>query len=237
MLILEQFTSKTEKRLDFSPFCAKVEAFLRLHKIPYEVRASDVRKTPKHKLPVLRDGDLRIGDSDLIIKHLSEKHNIDMDAHLNDRERAIALGMRKFIEEWVYWGAIYFRWKDDQYWPQTRKYLFGRAPWFVRTLLAPFVIRPNMIKSTYGQGMGRHSSAEVTEFMHDAVIAIRDFLGERPYFMGEQISTLDMTAFPFIWVTLYTPLQSPLVDMIKSSDNLRAYADRLFEEIWLSTQN
>ena len=232
MIILEQFTPNTKKRLDFSPFCAKVEAFLRYHKIDYQVKAVNVRSTPKNKLPVLVDGDLRFGDSDLILKYLSKKFNIDMNGHLDPREKASSLAMRKLFEDWIYWGVIYFRWKDDQYWPATHQLFFNRTPWIVRTILAPWVIRPTIVKQVVGQGMGRHTPEEVIAMMEEAAEAVHNFLGDRPYFMGDKISLLDMTAFPFIWLSYNTPLQNPIQAAVGRYDNLQDYADRLFKEIW-----
>ena len=34
-----------------SPFCAKLEAYLRLAEVPYETRSADIRKAPRGKAP------------------------------------------------------------------------------------------------------------------------------------------------------------------------------------------
>src|SRR5215204_1715227 len=55
-----------------SPFSLKLEAWLRLADIPYEVRpARGLRKAPKGKLPYIVEADgSAVGDSTLIIEHL-----------------------------------------------------------------------------------------------------------------------------------------------------------------------
>jgi glutathione S-transferase len=54
-----------------SPFCCKLETWLRIAKVPYEVvDTPDPRKGPKGKLPFIEDGGVRIADSSLIVDYL-----------------------------------------------------------------------------------------------------------------------------------------------------------------------
>src|SRR5512132_1002907 len=80
---------------DPSPFCLKLESFLREAKIAYEVVPFEGRRSfaraPKGKLPFIEDEDgTVIGDSTFIIDQLSRKRDIDMDAPLDDRQRCIS---------------------------------------------------------------------------------------------------------------------------------------------------
>ena len=63
MIKLVQFYPALGVR-SLSPFCLKLETYLRLAGIDYEVvRSNDARRAPKGKLPYIIDGDLTIGDS------------------------------------------------------------------------------------------------------------------------------------------------------------------------------
>src|SRR5262245_11016515 len=56
---------------NLSPFCSKLETWLRIAGIPYEVvDTADPRTAPKGKLPFIEDGGRRMGDTSLIIEHL-----------------------------------------------------------------------------------------------------------------------------------------------------------------------
>jgi glutathione S-transferase len=58
---------------DFSPFCVKVETYLRMTKVPFRVVVADGRKAPKQKLPVIEDGGKIVCDSRDIIDHGAEE--------------------------------------------------------------------------------------------------------------------------------------------------------------------
>ena len=54
-----------------SPFCLKLETWLRMAKLPYEVvRVVDPRKDPKGKVPWIEDQGRTIADSAFIIDYL-----------------------------------------------------------------------------------------------------------------------------------------------------------------------
>jgi glutathione S-transferase len=74
------------------PFAIKLLAWLELTGIPYEQAFEDnPRKGPKGKNPWIElDGEL-IGDSELIIEHLSKRHGVDLDAGLTNEQKAIAV--------------------------------------------------------------------------------------------------------------------------------------------------
>jgi len=55
-----------------SPFCMKLETYLRMAGLPYEtVNDGNVLKAPKGKLPWIDDDGTRVADSSFIIEHLS----------------------------------------------------------------------------------------------------------------------------------------------------------------------
>jgi glutathione S-transferase len=54
---------------NISPFCCKLETWLRMTGIPYEVvDTPDPRRGPKAKVPFIIDGNQLLGDSTLIIE-------------------------------------------------------------------------------------------------------------------------------------------------------------------------
>ena len=69
---------------NLSPACVKVETYLRMVNLPYEVRSALPTKGPKGKLPFIEDQGKRIADSRFIIEYLKQSYSVDPDRDLND---------------------------------------------------------------------------------------------------------------------------------------------------------
>lgn len=72
-----------------SPYCLKLETWLRLAGLEYQVKVvSDPRKAPKGKLPYVRIEGEAIGDSEIVIRTLGERYGVTLDAGLMPGARA-----------------------------------------------------------------------------------------------------------------------------------------------------
>ena len=81
-----------------SPFCLKLETFLRMNKIPYE-NVHSVKVGKKGKMPWIEYKGERIPDSNFIIDHLNKTFEIDMDKDLGKSEKAQARALKVMLEE------------------------------------------------------------------------------------------------------------------------------------------
>ena len=226
MLTLYQFTSAWGLP-NTSPFCMKVETYLRMAGIDYQVdTTADVRKAPKGKLPVIKDQGKIIPDSNFIIEHLKATYGDPLDADLSDFDRAIALAMRRLIEENLYWVLVYSRWIDERNWPQTQAVYFSELPFLLRVIV-PSIARKQVIQNLKGHGMGRHNPAEVYQIGNTDLLALAHFLADKSYFMGNQPTTLDASAYGLLANILNDSLSSPLKDKAETLENLVAYCDRM----------
>ena len=72
---------------NISPACMKLETWLRMTGIPYQIAPPDMSAAPKGKIPYIDDEGTLMGDSTLIIEHLSKKHNKDLDQGLSGAEQ------------------------------------------------------------------------------------------------------------------------------------------------------
>jgi glutathione S-transferase len=210
-----------------SPFCMKVETYLRMAGLDYKTEVMhDPRKTPKGKLPIIRDDGEIVADSTFILQHVNRKYGIDLNSHLGAQEKAEALAWQCFLEEHFYWILLYSRWVDDRYWPQINQAFFGHLPPVVKTLV-PKLIRETVKKQLIAQGMGRHSEAEIYALGQSDLNALATWLGDKPFMMGEKISELDAVAFTFVANCLIPPIASPLQQYVRSHANLVAYCTRM----------
>jgi len=82
-----------------SPFCMKVETYLRMCNLPYTtVNVLNPAKGPKGKLPYITDGSNVVADSGLILDYLKKTHGDVLDARLGSVERAQALAWQRLLE-------------------------------------------------------------------------------------------------------------------------------------------
>ena len=109
-----------------SPFGLKLEAWLTLANIPFDIRTTmRLDKAPKGKLPYIIDQGHAIGDTSLIIAHLKHTRGIDPDAGLTPAERAQGLALQRLFEEHLYFIIVYSRWIDEEGWPLVAEAFFA----------------------------------------------------------------------------------------------------------------
>jgi glutathione S-transferase len=224
MIELHQFAPKFGL-LNASPFCMKVEVFLRLSGLPYEtVEASPVR-APKGKLPVLADGATRVPDSEAIVAYLQATHGAHMPAAMAAPDTPRQHLLRRTIEEHLYFVALYFRWVEDAGWAQTRAF-FDEVPAPVRGLLGA-IVRRKMRRDLAGQGLGRHARADIAAKGIADLDAIAAELGPDAWFGGDQPAAIDATAYAFLANLLLAPIETPVKAHAATLQGLVKYVERM----------
>jgi len=210
-----------------SPFVLKTETFLRLAGLDFKKKHVLLpNKAPKKKLPYIEDDGEVICDSGFIVEHVKSKYGVDLDAWMDDEQRAVAHAFRRMIEESAYWTLVYARWMDEANWPNTVAAFFKRFPiplkWF-----GPGVARKKVAASLEAQGYGRHGREEVYAIGLDDVRALEAQLAAKPYLMGDVTAALDASAFGFLAQLAYGTIQAPHADYVRGSAALMAYCDRI----------
>jgi glutathione S-transferase len=216
---------------DASPFCVKIEAYLRLADLPYEALcgAQYLRKAPKGKLPFIEDNGKIIADSNFILKYLKETYGDTLDGDLSDADKAIAHAFIKMIDENLYWVLVHARWKLDNNWAILSQDFFGDIPFPLNKIIA-FIARKNVLNASYKHGMGRHSDEEITEIGNRDLKALSDFLGNQAYFFGDKPTTLDAVAYSILIELIRVPIfTAPIFDQAKSYGNLVRFTERFYE--------
>lgn len=217
---------------DGSPFCLKLESFLREAEIAFDVEPFNFRRSfrraPKGKLPFIEDADGTLtGDSSLIITVLSRRHGIDLDAPLTPRQAATAHAFRRMLDEHLYWVMVYSRWLDAAGWPVIRQALFAGMPAPLRSL-ASAVARRGVTKALHAQGIGRHSAETIYALGQQDIEALSRLLGDDSYFFAADRPTLlDLWAHAFIAEIIAPPIPSPLQSATRAFGNLTDHCERL----------
>lgn len=216
---------------DPSPFCVKLQSFLRLNNIEYTLGDFNMnrlfKEAPKKKIPFIEfeDGE-RMGDSSLIIARLSRDRNIDMDAALNDEQRAISYSFRRMIDEAMYFNLLYTRWCDDMGWAVLEPKFFGAVPKIVRGLISNH-IRKGVKKTAYLQGVGRHSQDDIYAVACKDLDSLSVLLGDHQWFFDSDKPTLlDIWVHASVINIIKPPIETAVKAHCLSLQNLCDHAER-----------
>lgn len=212
-----------------SPFCLKLETYMRMAGLTFDVppaKLEDLQKAPKGKMPYIDDNGSKIADSTFIIDHLKATYGDKLDGWMDASQRAVALAFQRLIEENLYWAVVHTRWVEPGGWALTRAAFFDSLPLPLKWIV-PHVARRGLRKELHGHGMGRHSMAEIHEIGRRDITALADFLGSKPFMMGEQPCSLDACAYGFLANLIWPPVDSVLKQHAKQYPQLEAYCQRM----------
>lgn len=228
MLKLYQF-ERTWGIPNLSPFCCKVETYLRMANIDYEIKPALPLRAPKGKLPYIEDNDQKLGDSRFIVPYLKSAYH-DLDQELDETQLAISAAMQRLLEEHLFWVALYSRWQyNDENWQINKQAIFGKLPIIIRDVIANRT-RKKIRQQILGHGTGRHQADEIFILGKQDVDALAASLGDKPYFLHNQPTTLDASAFGLLVNIIACPIESPLKEYSLSKDNLVQYVERIMQE-------
>lgn len=209
-----------------APFPLKLETWLRMAGVPYQfVVANDPSKGPKGKSPWIEIGSTRMGDSTLIIEHLRERYDVDLDAHLDAGQRALAVAVQRMLEE-HYHQCFEHQLFFGEGGAQRLQGFASTMPIPLRWLLPP-VLKRAFGKQLHARGMGRHSQDVIVAQGKADLDALSELLGDNPYFLGAKPSAIDACVFGFLGVSLYVSGDNPLYRHGASLDNLMRYCERM----------
>jgi glutathione S-transferase len=214
-----------------SPFCFRVEAFLRLVDLPYAVVAvTDTRKAPKKKLPFIFDDQGKaVADSQAIIEHLTHSHELTLDNFLSDADRAVAHAFTKMLTEHLYWVMVFARWIDEAGWATFKPNFLKILPPVIGPAIAA-AVRAKTRKSLLAQGIGRHTPAEIWRLGEADIDALAVLLGDRDFFFGDQPCSFDATALAFLgWILYFEAVDPPIRQHLRAHPNLTAYCLRMMQ--------
>jgi glutathione S-transferase len=211
---------------DPSPFVMKVEVLLKMAGLQYTTSNGGFRKAPKRKLPFIDDNGTLVADSTFIRWHIESKYGIDFDRGLSKEQKAVAWAFEKLAEEHLYWAVVHSRWVDDANFDKGPRKFFQSVPAPLRPLVIA-VIRRKVRSALYAQGFGRHGMAEVEKLGTRSIDAMADYLGGKPFVMGETPTAVDATVFSFVAGTLCPRFETPLRTAAERHENLRRYVGRM----------
>lgn len=222
---------------DISPYVTKLIFYMKMAKIPYEYKNQDLTKldvdAPFGKLPYIIDKEngTKVADTNTIIAYLQKKHGDPFDKDLSKAELASQVAWDRLIGEHLYYsGILEPRWRLDSGWETYIPYIVQGAEVGpdLRAMLDAFRVR--ILDGFKGQGMGRRDGATVLDFFHTDVDAISDFMGDKPYFFGNKVHTIDACCYAILRHLADQPQKWDGTGYVQSKKNLAGYLERMRNE-------
>ena len=217
---------------NFSPFCVKLETYLKMAEIPYEIQFSyENKKFPRHKLPVIQDENKMITDTSFIIDYLRDKFESNVDANLSDEQDAMAEFIQRTIEDHMIPMLMMWRWCDEDTWPAWRDQIYALAPAFVRTLIPPLVHK-HMKKRLWHHGVARYPKEERVVKLDHSLKALSYVLGKQDFVFGDQPCSTDAIVFAVIGNIYFDPSLEDAADILENYPNLIEHMKRMLERYY-----
>lgn len=213
-----------------SPFCMKLEAFLRWQSIDFEIQNGLPFQGPHKKIPFVDYKNERLGDSTEIINRLISDNSISYSEHL---EVEIGLAFQRMVEEHLYWFIVYFRWMDSNTWPKVKAAFFDSVPVVIR----PFVVKSawkQAKQALHGQGIGRLTEEMILNRVKTDLTAINQRLSNNLFVSGDQMTHFDLSVWAVLSQIVSCDLLLKITPVAQQFEHLMPYLERVNKELQLS---
>lgn len=214
-----------------SPFCMKVETYLRFRKIPYVIVPGGPRSSPTGKIPYIVDDGRVIADSEAIVAHFEKRQYSCLDGGLNGAQRATAFFVRELVEDRLYWQITYMRWGDPAGWAVFKPDLVKYLPMGMRGPVL-FLLRRRLIKQMCRNGLTPTNPDAAYAKGKTVLDSLANLLGDQPYFLGDQPRSLDMSLYAFFANIMDQPHGNALQAHARTFANLADYCGRMKALCW-----
>jgi glutathione S-transferase len=214
-----------------SPFCVKLETYLRMTKIDYKTRGSDIFKAPKGRSPYISlDGEM-IGDSTLIIQKLKERFGDPLDGGLSREKKTQAVLLQRLVEDHLLPNVAWLRWSNENSFRYLYDYFKALMPPVMGRLIVP-LIRKGMLKNMRTHGVGDHTQQEIVDFAFTDLEAIANSLGDKKFFLGDEPTSIDAVMYGFLIQLMWVPWDCPVKKQALAQKNLVEFCERMKQRYW-----
>ena len=214
---------------DNNGYGLKVFAFLRLNGVPFtHEHIFDASKAPRGQLPYIVDDGETIGDSEIIIAHVTGKYRPAIDAALTAAQRDTDLLITRMLDD-LYWVMSYSRWKDERYWPAFRDALMREHPRLDEAGLLK--AREFNFQRYHFQGIGRYApEAAYARGLADLAV-LAHFIPADGYVHGPKPTGIDAGIYGFIANILFYDIETPLKQFVEAHGNLVRHCRAIHKEV------
>jgi glutathione S-transferase len=210
---------------DNNGYGLKVFAFFKLTGVAFTHRhIFDASAAPRGQLPYIIDDGEAIGDSDMIIKHLTRKYRLKIDDGLTAAQRDTNHLITRMLDN-LYWVMSYSRWKDERFWPS-----FCDALRREHASLTEVGLRKAQEFNSqryYYQGIGRYAPAAAYNRGIADLQVLANLIPARGYLHGPKPTSIDAGIYGFIANIHFYDIDTPLKQFVASHQNLVRHCDAI----------
>jgi glutathione S-transferase len=193
--------------------------------------AAESRFRPRNKLPVANVCGVMLDDSTKIIEAI-QKHAAgtkkDLDAGLDEEQRAIAKLVGNTLSQSLFWSMLYNKFNTHRGRDVFRRQLSDLkifAP--LRPVISALAFN-QMHAQLIGQGIARYPRVQVIERALEDIAALSQILGSKPFILGDRPSSMDALLYAMLVLVFEDhELQADLSSTKDMYPNLAAYVERM----------
>jgi len=240
VVYLYQF-SRTPTVPSISPFCLKVETWLKLNGIKYEnIQHQNKLRSKRGLLPFVEFNGEEIADSEIIINSLGEKLDKDMDVGLSQDQRGVQHAMMTMVDNHLHWCFVSWQTRDvtntiKGYKLNLQEMMNSKVPNNVLSFVIKHTYFRKSLKKLKAAGFDGYTEDEIEAMGKKDLDVLSDLLGEKQFFFGDEPRMLDLRTFVYLSLVLNVDkeVECPLRDyMEEKTKNLVGMYNRLKDQAW-----
>ncbi|CAP37749.2 Protein CBG20802 [Caenorhabditis briggsae] len=236
VVYLYQFP-RTRVLPNLSTFCMKVETWLRMADINYEIPKCPITlRTQEGTLPFVELNGKEYYDSSFILRDVDEAikpQHPSLDDHLSVEQKAVSRAFEAMIEKSMSISAWFYRMENtekmlDLFDPK----VFGLFSSILKMINSRFYAS-TLLKRISGSDIGFHNRDDIIKIGSDDLKSISKYLGNKHYFHGFKPTKVDACLFANLCQIYYAPYTSEHRDLIVGEcKNLQEYVERIKNRYW-----
>merc|ERR1711872_717382 len=240
MVYLFQFT-RSPQIPSISPFCLKLESWLKLHGIKYQnVDHKSKFRSKKGMLPFIELNGEEIADSNIVIETLSKKFDKSMPAQLSQDQKNVQHAMIAMVENHLHWTIVHWRSKDVDntlkgYQLNLQTAIGSKAPASLLNFYFKYTFCRKGLKKVKAHGLGVHTAEEIEQFGKKDLQALSEMLGDKEFFFGDEPAMLDLVVYSHVAQLVMIEKDYPrsLRDYLEADcKNLVGLVNRMKDRCW-----
>ena len=238
MITLSQ-SDRSPRLPSASPFCLKLESWLRLAGLPYTLmEGHELHGSSKRALPrIISESGRTMEGLRRVMLHVRSEARTDPDSWLSTDERVFSQAVGHLYADWLVPAMVWLGWVQEESWPGLRAICLSQEGDTLPATTDP--LRDHLTLRISELALREDERPKVEELVLREIESLADFLGSKPFFFGDQPSSVDCTLFALMVVSASAPAESPLAQFAQSSyrigDYVRRMITRLYPEMQIQT--
>jgi len=233
--------SRTPTVPNISPFCLKVETWLKLNGVKFEsIQHFNKLRSKRGLLPFVEFNGEEIADSEFIISTLGEKLGKDMDAGLGQEQKGVQHAMMTMVDNHLHWCFLSWQTRDvtntiKGYKLNLQDIMNSKVPNNVLSFVIKHTYFRKSLTKIKAAGFAGYTAEEIEAMGKKDLDVLGALLGEKQFFFGDEPRMLDLKAFVYLSLILNVDkeVECPLRDYIEEKNkNLVGMYNRLKDRAW-----